>query len=45
MLFLADNGFKIMSNQLDLVRLMEAVADGTMEEEAVAHWFRARLVR
>jgi death-on-curing protein len=44
LLFLADNGFDISVDQLDAVRLMESVADGTMDESAAADWFRSRIV-
>ncbi len=45
LLFLAENGFDTKVDQLDVVRLMESVADGTMDEAAAADWFRSRLIR
>lgn len=42
LLFLADNGFRYRLDQVAVVRMMEAVAAGTMHEPAVAAWFRAR---
>ena len=45
LLFLANNGFDTTVNQLDVVRLMESVADGSMDEPAAADWFRSRLIR
>jgi death-on-curing protein len=44
LLFMAANGYDRTVDQLALVRLMEAVADGTMDETATAAWFRSRLV-
>jgi len=45
LLFLAINGFETTVNQVEVVRLMEAVADGTTDEPGAAEWFRSRLVR
>ena len=45
LLFLAENGFHTPVDQGDAVRLMESVADGTMDEPAAADWFRSRIVR
>jgi death-on-curing protein len=45
LLFLSVNGFDTTVDQIDVVRLMESVADGTMDEPAAADWFRTRLVR
>jgi death-on-curing protein len=45
LLFLADNDFDISVDQRDVVRLMESIADGTMDEPAAADWFRSRIVR
>jgi death-on-curing protein len=45
LLFLANNGFDTTVDQVDVVRLMESVADGTTNEAAAADWFRSRLVR
>jgi death-on-curing protein len=44
LLFLANNGFETKVNQVEVVRLMEAVADGTTDEPAAAEWFRSRFV-
>jgi death-on-curing protein len=43
-LFLADNGFVLRFDQADAVKLMESLAAGTIEETAVAEWFRSRLL-
>jgi death-on-curing protein len=43
-LFLADNGHRLRFDKLDAVKIVEAVADGTCSEEALAAWFRAHLV-
>ncbi len=43
LLFPADNGVRMAVDQVDLVRLMESVAAGTLDEAAVADWFRTRL--
>ena len=45
LLFLAINGFETTVNQVEVVRLMEAVADGTTDEPGAAEWFRSRFVR
>jgi len=45
LVFLAENGSYTTVDQLEVVRLMEAVADGTMDEPAAADWFRSRLHR
>ena len=45
LLFLAENGFRGTVDQAEVVRLMEAVADGTIDEPAAADWLRSRLVR
>jgi len=42
LLFLAENGFRLTVDQVEVVRLMEAVADGRMDETATADWFRSR---
>jgi death-on-curing protein len=42
-LFLADNGYRLRFDQLEAVRLMEAVAAGTLGEQELAGWFRERL--
>jgi len=42
-LFLADNGFRLKFAPADAVRIVEALAAGTLEEATLAEWFRARL--
>jgi death-on-curing protein len=42
-LFLALNGFKLAFDPVDAVRTVEAVAAGTLDEAALAAWFRDRL--
>jgi death-on-curing protein len=42
-LFLGLNGVGIRFDPLETVRTVEAVAAGTMTEEAVASWFRSRI--
>lgn len=42
-LFLADNGYRLRFDAADAVRLMEAVAAGTLSEPELSAWFRARL--
>jgi death on curing protein len=44
-LFLADNGYALQFAGIDAVRMVEALAGGTMDEPAVAGWFRARMRR
>ncbi len=39
-LFLADNGCRIAFNNIDAVRTMEGVASGSVDEAALAVWFR-----
>jgi death on curing protein len=43
-LFLADNGYRLRFAPGDAVRTVEAVAAGTLEDAALAAWFRDRLV-
>ncbi len=43
-LFLADNGYRLVFDKLDAVRTMEAAAAGTIGEQDLAAWFRARIV-
>jgi death-on-curing protein len=43
-LFLADNGCVLRFDPADAVKMMEALAAGTIAETAVAEWFRARLL-
>jgi death-on-curing protein len=45
LLFLAENGFRGTVDQVEVVRLMEAIAAGTIDEPTAADWFRSRLVR
>jgi death-on-curing protein len=45
LLFLADNGSGTTVDQIDVVRFMEAVADGRLDEPSAAQWFRSRIVR
>jgi death-on-curing protein len=42
-LFLADNGYRLKFDPADAVRTMEMVAAGTLEETALAEWFRQRI--
>lgn len=42
-LFLAYNGYRLRVDPPDAIRTMEAVADGTVTESALAAWFRERL--
>ncbi len=42
-LFLADNGLRLRFDPADAVRTVEAVAGGTLTEDALAAWFRERL--
>ncbi len=39
--FLPLNGYKLTASDGETVRVMLAVADGTMQEEELATWFRA----
>ncbi|MGH7728644.1 MAG: type II toxin-antitoxin system death-on-curing family toxin [Vulcanimicrobiaceae bacterium] len=43
--FLSDNGYALKFERADAIRTMEALAAGTIEEPALAQWFRARLAR
>ena len=43
-LFLADNGGKLGFDPMDAVRTIEALAAGAMPEDALAAWFRERLM-
>jgi death-on-curing protein len=45
LLFLADNGSGMTVDQVEVVRFMEAVADGRLDEPSAAEWFRFRSVR
>jgi death-on-curing protein len=42
-LFLADNGYTLQVNGTEAVLMVEAMAAGTLDEPAVADWFRARM--
>ena len=42
-LFLADSGYALQINAMDAVRMVEVLAAGTLDEPAVADWFRARM--
>jgi death on curing protein len=44
-LFLADNGYALQVDGTEAVLMVEAMAAGTMDEPAVADWFRARYTR
>ncbi len=41
--FLIDNGQTLVLTQLDAVQVMQSLAAGLMDEQALAHWFRGRL--
>lgn len=43
-LFLSLNGVQIAFDKADAIRMMIALASGGLEEEAVAAWFRGRIV-
>jgi death on curing protein len=43
-LFLMLNGVQISFDKADAIRMMLALASGSLEEEAVAAWFRERIV-
>ncbi|RDU95738.1 type II toxin-antitoxin system death-on-curing family toxin [Trinickia dinghuensis] len=43
-LFLADNGYRLKFDPADAVKTMETVAAGTLDEDALAEWFRQRIV-
>ena len=43
-LFLADNGCRMSFDKVEAVRAMEGLAAGTITEEELAAWFRARIV-
>jgi death-on-curing protein len=42
-LFLADNGYRLRATAIDAIRTMEALAAGTIDEAALATWFRDRI--
>jgi death-on-curing protein len=41
--FLIDNGQTLVFTQLDAVHVMQSLAAGLMDEQALAQWFRGRL--
>lgn len=41
--FLIDNGQTLVLTQLDAVQVMQSLAAGLMDEQALAQWFRGRL--
>lgn len=43
-LFLADNGCRLRFDKLEAVRIIEAVAAGSLSEEDLAAWFRTHLI-
>ena len=43
-LFLADNDVRLAYDKADAVRLVEGLAAGRIDEEALAAWFRERIV-
>ncbi|BAI76854.1 hypothetical protein AZL_f00940 (plasmid) [Azospirillum sp. B510] len=43
-LFLADNGCRLRFDKLEAVRIVEAVAAGSLSEEDLAAWFRTHLI-
>lgn len=43
-LFLADNGCRLSFDAMDAVKIMEAVASGSVGESQLADWFRQRIV-
>lgn len=43
-LFLRLNGIAIAFDKADAIRMMLALASGTLDEESVAAWFRERIV-
>jgi death on curing protein len=42
-LFLADNGCRLVFGAPEAVKIMEAVAAGSLDEGQLAEWFRARI--
>ena len=43
--FSLDNGFSLTASDIESVEVMWAVAEGTMREDDLAVWFRARLLQ
>ena len=44
-LFLAVNGWRLETTQIDAIETMLSLARGTLDESALAKWIRGRLVR
>ncbi|MDR0251328.1 MAG: type II toxin-antitoxin system death-on-curing family toxin [Burkholderiales bacterium] len=44
-LFLAINGYKLGFTPIEAIRIVEALAAGSVEESQLAQWFRERLIR
>ena len=44
-LFLAVNGWRLETTQIDAIETMLSLARGTLDESALASWIRGRLVR
>ena len=42
-LFLADNGFRLVFDPFEAIRLVESVAASSVDEPSCAQWFRERL--
>jgi death-on-curing protein len=42
-LFLTDNGYRLAFDKVEAVKMVEALAAGSLSEEALALWFRERL--
>lgn len=42
--FLADNGASLQFSEVDAIRVMQAVAAGSLDEAQLTNWFRQRLV-
>jgi death on curing protein len=42
-LFLADNGYTLQFERSEAVKMVASLAAGTMDEQAVADWLRARI--
>jgi death-on-curing protein len=43
--FLADNDVHLQFSEIDAIRMMEAVASGSLDERQLADWFRQRMVQ
>jgi death-on-curing protein len=41
--FISDNGFSLLFDQIEGYRLMMSAAEGSKDEASVADWFRARI--